>query len=147
MCPERTSPQVLRPKRWLLAMVAGVALLVIAGAAFTYRQSGWTFTSTVLAIMSALGIGGVLELATSRIVLSASGLEAGSIWSRRRYAVADVESVTWAAGSGVSVKLSNGGWARMPELGYNAQGLSNTLRAWLKRNRVTRELESPRKSG
>jgi hypothetical protein len=125
--------QILRPKRWLLALIAGVAVLFIVGTMFTYSQFGWTFTSITFVVMSVLAIGGVLELATSRIVLAADGLEAGSIWSRRRHAVADIESVTWASGSGVSVKLSNGGWAKMPELGYNAQGLANTLRAWLKR--------------
>jgi hypothetical protein len=115
-------------------MIVAVALLFIMGAMFSYSQFGWTFTSVTLTIMSVVGIGGVLELATSRIVLAADSLEAGSIWSRRRHAVADIESVTWASGSGVSLKLSNGGWAKMPELGYNAQGLANTLRAWLKRS-------------
>jgi hypothetical protein len=126
--------RILRPKRWLLAMIAGVAALFIVGATFTYLQFGWTFTSITLTIMSGLAVGGIVEVATSRIVLSPNSLETGSIWSRRRHALTDVESVTWAAGSGVSVKLSNGRWAKMPELGYNAQGLANTLRAWLKRN-------------
>jgi hypothetical protein len=130
--------QTLRPKRWLLAMIVGVALLFIIGATFTYSQFGWTFTSVTFAIMSGAGIGGIVEVATSRILLSADSLETGSIWSRRRYAVADIESVTWASGSGVSVKLSNGRWAKMPELGYNAQGLANTLRTWLKRSREGR---------
>jgi hypothetical protein len=128
-----TRPQILRPKRWLLAMSVAVTLLFIMGAMFTHTQFGWTFTSITFVAMSVLAVGGVLELVTSRIVLSANSLEAGSIWSRRRYAVADIESVTWASGSGVSVKLSNGGWAKMPELDFNAQGLANTLRAWLKR--------------
>jgi hypothetical protein len=132
---EETRSQTLRPKRWLLAIIAGVALLFIVGATFTSLQFGWTLTSITLTIMSGLAVGGIVELATSRIVLSPNSLEAGSIWSRRRYAVTDVESVTWASGSGVSVKLSNGRWAKMPELGYNSQGLANTLRAWLKRNR------------
>jgi hypothetical protein len=131
---EEIRPQILRPKRWLLALVTGVAGLFIAGAMFADGQSGWTFTSVTLAIMSGLAVAGVVEVATSRVVLSADTLEAGSIWSRRRYAAADIESVTWSAGSGVSVKLSNGRWAKMPELGYNAQGLANTLRAWLKRS-------------
>jgi hypothetical protein len=94
---EETRSQTLRPKRWLLAIIAGVALLFIVGATFTYLQFGWIFTSITLTIMSGLAVGAIVELATSRIVLSPNSLEAGSIWPRRRHSVADVESVTWAS--------------------------------------------------
>jgi hypothetical protein len=85
--------------------------------------------------MTLVGFGGVLEVATNRVVLHDDALECGAIWSRRRYAVTDIESVTWEKGAGVVLKLSDGGWGKLPELGYNAQGLANTVRAWLKRRR------------
>ena len=37
------------------------------------------------------------------------------------------------------MKLKAGGWAKLPELGYNAQGLTNTVRAWLERHRAERQ--------
>ena len=49
--------------------------------------------------------------------------------------MADIASVTWEKGGGVYVKLKAGGWAK----GYNPQGLTNTVRAWLKRHGAERQ--------
>jgi hypothetical protein len=118
-------------------LVIGAAVLFIVGGLTSYRDSGWSITSIGFAAMAVLACGGVLELATSRIALLGDVLESGSAWSRQRYAAADIASVTWESGCGVSIKLLNGGWAKLPELGYNSQGLANSLRAWLKRSRQT----------
>lgn len=126
-------PRVLRPKPWVFALVVTAATLFVAGAVSSYHHSGWTWTSLGFAGLAVLGIAGVTEVASTRIVLTQDLLEAGSVWSRRRYPVAGITSVTWEGGVGVSVKLSSGGWAKLPELGYNSQSLANTLRAWLKR--------------
>jgi hypothetical protein len=127
--------QHLRPKAWLLAVAVGAAALFAAGALFTYTRSGWTWTSLGLAGMLAVAVAGVVEVATSRVVLRDDALECGAVWSRRRIAAADIDSVTWERGAGVAVKLTNGAWAKLPELGYNSQGLANKLRAWLNRTR------------
>lgn len=127
---------MLRPRAWLFTSALSAAILFISGAVFSYRHAGWNWVSIAFAGLSLLGCVGVAELATTRIVLSEHGLETGSMWSRRRYSAGDIVSVTWESGSGVSVKLSTGGWAKVPELGYNSQGLANTLRAWLKRSKT-----------
>ena len=126
--------QSLRPKRWLLITAMVAAALFMAGLVFTYRQSGWTWLSLAFAGMTLLGLGGVIEVATSRVALLDDALECGALWSRRRYPVSEIASVTWEKGGGVYVKLKAGGWAKLPELGYNSQGLTNTVRAWLKRH-------------
>jgi len=126
--------QSLRPKRWLLITAMVAAALFVAGLVFTYRQSGWTWLSLAFAGMTLLGLGGVIEVATSRVALLDDALECGALWSRRRYPVSEIASVTWEKGGGVYVKLKAGGWAKLPELGYNSQGLTNTVRAWLKRH-------------
>ena len=110
------------------------AALFMAGLVFTYRQSGWTWLSLAFAGMTLLGLGGVIEVATSRVALLDDALECGALWSRRRYPVSEIASVTWEKGGGVYVKLKAGGWAKLPELGYNSQGLTNTVRAWLRRH-------------
>jgi len=139
MSAERSSPRVLRPKAWVVALVLAAATVFVAGAVSSYYHSGWNWVSLGFAGLSVLGVVGVTEVASTRIVLSENLLEAGSVWSRHRYPVADIASVTWEWGAGVSVKLSSGGWARLPELGYDSQGLANTLRAWLKRVRAGAE--------
>jgi hypothetical protein len=137
MSTDRNPPRVLRPRRWLLALVIGVALLFIAGAVFTLWHSGWTLVSVTFVGMSMLACAGILEVGTSRIVLAEDSLEFGSLWSRRRYTATDIVSVTWEGGAGVFLKLGNGRWAKPPMLGYNSQSLTNSLRAWLKRSRPT----------
>jgi len=139
MTAQQNARQVLRPKLWLFVLVLGGTGLFIAGFVSSYQASGWDVYTIGFAALSALGCVGCLELGRSRIVLSRDALESRSALSRRRYTVADVESITWESGCGVSVKLSKGGWAKLPDLGYDSQGLANTLRAWLKRGRAIPE--------
>src|SRR5262245_3151488 len=108
MSTDWSLSRVLRPRRWLLALIIGVALLFIVGAIFTVWRAGWTVVSVTFVGMSMLACAGILEVATSRIVLAEGSLEFGSLWSRRRYAAADIASVTWEKGGGVFVKLANG---------------------------------------
>jgi hypothetical protein len=125
----------LRPKPWLFAVVAATAVLFVAGLVFTYTSGGWTWVSLTFAGMATLALAGIVEVATSRVVLHADAIECGAIWSRRRIQAADIDSVRWERGGGVALKLAKGGWAKLPELGYNSQGLANTVRAWLNRAR------------
>ena len=130
--------QHLRPKQWVLVAAAAAATLFAAGRLFTYTQSGWTWLSLTFAGMTLIGIGGIVEVATSRVSLHDDALECGTVWSRRRYPVTAIASVTWEKGGGVYLKLENGGWGKLPDLGYDSQGLTNTIRAWLKRQRADR---------
>jgi hypothetical protein len=117
-------------------IAAAAALAFAAGLVFTYRQDGWTWASIAFAGMTLMGVAGILEVASSLVTLHDDALECGTVWSRRRYPVGDIVSVTWEKGAGVVLKLADGGWGKLPELGYNAQGLANTVRAWLKRRRT-----------
>ena len=128
-----TPDRVLRPKLWLVTLVMGMGVVSATLAALTYRHSGWSTRAGALAALALLACAGLAELGTLRVVLSRGGLEVRKLWRVRRYGIEELESVTWEAGVGVSVKLAAGGWAKLPELGYNAQGLANTIRAWLKR--------------
>ncbi len=44
----------------------------------------------------------------------------------------EITKVTWEAGCGVSLLLSDGKWVKVPDLGHNSQGLTNSIRSWLK---------------
>jgi hypothetical protein len=126
-------PRVLRPEPWLLAPIAGAAIAFVAGTVLTWRQSGWGVVSFGFAAMSVVAFCAIVQTATTRIVLSERAIEFGSLLRRRCCAAADIASVTWESGSGVALKRADGGWIKPPEMGYNAQSLANTLRAWLKR--------------
>ncbi len=132
-------PRVLRTRPWLATGVVVSNALFLAGAAFTYRQTQWSLTFIGFALLSVVGALGILELAVSRIVLRNDILETRDLFRRRQYPASAIRSVTWEGGSGVSVELVQGGWAKLPELGYNSQSLANTLRAWLKRCRKGEE--------
>ena len=41
----------------------------------------------------------------------------------------EIESVTWEAGCGVSLKMNDGKWVKLPDYGHNAQGMTNSIRA------------------
>jgi hypothetical protein len=128
-------PRVLRTRPWLAIVVVVANALFLAGAASSYRETQWSPAFIGFALLSVVGVLGILELAVSRIVLRDNILETRDLFSRRQYQASTIRSVKWEGGSGVSVELVQGGWAKLPELGYNSQSLTNTLRAWLKRCR------------
>lgn len=55
-----------------------------------------------------------------------------TIFRKTAIARSDFVKVTWEAGCGVSLLLTDGTWAKVPDLGQNSQGLTNSIRAWLK---------------
>jgi hypothetical protein len=114
-------------------VLAIAKMLFVAGFVFTYSRSGWTWMSVVFAAMALVAALGFVELGTTRLIITDDYLDFGPIWKRRRYARDDIKRVTWAKGVGVSLELVSGGWAKLPAVGYSSQGLTNTIRAWLKR--------------
>ena len=117
------------PSRFNL-MASAIALLIVAsGAAYTWRQSGWTWTSGVLAFMTLVGIGGVIESAIRRIVLDDDTLVVFDIWGRKRFDRSEIESVHEYKGSPPIMLLRNGRKVELPSV---ANAVSNSIRAWLK---------------
>jgi len=127
------TPRILRPRSSLYVILAVAKMLFVAGLVFTYARSGWTFTSVGFAVMTLVAALGFVEIGTTRLIIADDYLDVGPIWKRRRYQRADIKRVTWEKGAGVVLELNRGGWAKLPELGFNSQGLTNTIRAWLKR--------------
>jgi len=74
----------------------------------------------------------------TRIILGSDSLRIVSVSSfqSRTFTRAEIASVTWASGCGASLTLRNGEGVRLPSAGRNAQGLTNTIRAWLRRTEV-----------
>ena len=131
--------QVLRPKAGVRALcvviyVAGVVLLAVH-LPFGIPDGHRVWFVPVYAIVGALWLA---DGFTRRIVLGSDSIRIVSIsdFQSRTISRTEVDSVTWEAGCGASIKLRDGKWVRLPNVGRNPQGLTNTIRAWLKRTEV-----------
>jgi hypothetical protein len=128
--------QVLRPKPGVRALcvviyVAGVVLLAIHlpfGVPDGHRV--W-----VVPLYGIVGAFWLADAFTRRIVLGSDSIRIVSIsdFQSRTLSRVEVDSVTWEKGCGASIKLRDGKWVRLPNVGRDLQGLTNTIRAWLKR--------------
>jgi hypothetical protein len=131
------STQILRPK-------AGVRVLCIviylAGCVLIWfrlpfeipdRFKTWFAPCYVL-----LGALGIADLLLTQIALGSDNVRIVSGFRSQSIPRAEIDSVTWAAGCGASLILRGGKGVRLPSVGRNAQGLTNTIRAWLKKTQV-----------
>lgn len=124
---------MLKPRQWLLLSAIGLALVASLTAAAMRFAYGWGLPSLVLLAIGGLASGYVAELLMTRLILGEGVLEIRTLGKRKSCDVAELAGVTWEKGSGVALKLVSGGWLKLPELGYDSQALTNTVRAWLKR--------------
>jgi hypothetical protein len=84
-----------------------------------------------------LGALWLVDVFLTRIVLGHDSLRIVSVPFRSQtIRRSEIDSVTWAAGCGSSLVLRDGQGVSLPSVGRNAQGLTNTIRAWLKRTEV-----------
>ena len=124
---------MLRPARyvWVIgvacfALSIGIALIgVLAPGPLWLRAF-----SVVFVAMASLAL---LEVSQRRIRLTEGGIEFVSNLRRRFVPRSEIESVTWEAGCGATLTLVGGGAIELPEVGRSPQGLTNSVRAWLKR--------------
>ena len=131
--------QVLRPKAGVRALcvaiyLAGVTLLTVH-LPFSIPDRHRVWIVPVFALFGALWLA---DAFTTRIVLGPDSIHLVSIsdFQSRTIPRVEIESVTWEKGCGASIRLRDGKWVRLPSVGRDAQGLTNTIRAWLKRTEV-----------
>ncbi len=75
-----------------------------------------------------------IEVRTSYLRLGTEALEFRENFKSKAFPKAEIEKVTWEAGSGVSILLSSGEWIKVPTFFENSQGITNSIRAWLKKS-------------
>lgn len=81
---------------------------------------------------SILGVAGTVESFFMYIRLDETEIRFRETFRNTAIPRSDIVRVTWEAGCGVSLLLSDGTWAKVPDLGHNSQGLTNSIRSWLK---------------
>lgn len=74
---------------------------------------------------------GFADALVTSLEMNEKALTLRSLKGARTIERQSIESVGWEAGVGVSMKLVDGAWVKLPYLG-NSQGCTNTIRAWLK---------------
>ena len=129
--------QVLRPK-------AGVRVLCIiiylAGCVLIWIHLPFgipdRFKIWIAPCYVFLGALGIADLLLTQIALGSDNVRIVSGFRSRTIPRAEIDNVTWAAGCGASLILHDGKGVRLPSVGRNAQGLTNAIRAWLKRTQV-----------
>ena len=94
------------------------------------RGDGLTWLFLGLFAISIVTLIGTISVFTDAICLGETELKARKDFRVSTVQRADIEKVTWAKGSNVSVLLKSGSWVSLPEVGRNSQGLCNSVRAW-----------------
>ena len=125
--------RVFRAPGWIWFAVGFSTLLCATGTAFLLWQGGSWFITASAALMTLVGVGGLLECLVSRVELLDDAILVRSLFSRRRYPREQVEGVAEAKGVAPALKLAGGEWAKVPEV--IGGGLGNSVRAWLRAGR------------
>jgi hypothetical protein len=113
-----------------MLFVIGITLGVIG--AWRLQKSAGFSVAHLLLILGALSIIAAVQHSMTRVILLPDRLEFGGLFGRTSIPKEEIESVTWEAGCGVSLRMKTQTWRRVPDLG-RAQGVCNSIRAWLKR--------------
>ena len=128
--------KILRPK---IGVRLIIVVIYLAGIALLNFHLPFNIPERYkLLVLACFVIGGafaVVDIFLKQIVLQNDSITIVSLsdYISRTILRADIESVTWEKGCGASMNLCDGKWVRLPKVGLNAQGLTNTIRAWLNR--------------
>ncbi|PWU08748.1 MAG: hypothetical protein C5B50_28935 [Verrucomicrobia bacterium] len=126
--------EILRPKAGVrvlfVALYLAGSLLIWVHLPFGIpdRLKDW-----IAPIYNVLGLLCLTDLFLERIVLGSDSVRIVTGFRSQTIPRADIDGVTWAAGCGASFILRGGKSVRLPSVGRAPQGLTNTIRAWLKR--------------
>ena len=117
---------------WRAGVVFSIATLALLATAWLTFRGHHYIAGSLLSITGMIAAKGTWEALAASVILKSGEIEFGSVLGRHTIRKEDIESVTWEKGCGVSLKLKDGGWQRVPDL-HNAQRVSAGIRAWLKR--------------
>ena len=128
---NRNQLKTYRCSNWLRAFSALGVLLFSFSAYFLYIENGLSFLTVVAMAMVPLAILAFTDSIVARIEPRADQLLIVHNLKTTRY---DQTSVTEVKRDGgfVFVKLDDGDWRKIPDIGRNSQSIFNTILAWQK---------------
>jgi len=124
--------RMFRAPRWAVAAAMVSAVLFLAVAYLSYRFNGLSWVTVTLLVLVPIGIAGAVDALTQRIELHREHIVVVRNLRRREYPRRMFVKAQWGKGVPVSLQSTSGEWIHLPGVGSTAQGLVNTLRAWLK---------------
>jgi len=124
------SKKTFRYAAWV-RVVTGTAAAVSIPLLLAGYQPGSQPARLALCGFVLLSIAALAETLISRIELRADGIMIVSLLARRFIARGDIESATWEKGCGVSLRLTGGTWARLPDLGLDSRDVVKCIHQWL----------------
>lgn len=113
-----------------LALAGAIGALVLA---YCLRADGSIWLPVFFMLFGLFGVLVFLEVLTSHMKLGKKHLEIRTNFRKTDIRKSDIIDVTWASGCGVSIQIKDGSWVPLPTFCKNSLGLSNSLRAWLRR--------------
>ena len=115
-----------------MAATIAAAGLFSAVTYLSYRFNGRSWVTVALIALIPIAIAGVADALTQRIELHREHIVVVRNLRRREYPRRMFVKAQWWKGVPVSLQSTSGEWVHLPGIGPTAQGLVNTLRAWLK---------------
>ena len=108
------------------------SLFTAWGAYFQFTSSNEKWVSIGLASFSIFGVLTLVEVISSRLKLTPDEIQITQWFKTKRIPVKKISDVSWEKGCGVTLKMKDGNWEKIPSLGKNSQGLTNSIRACIK---------------
>jgi hypothetical protein len=125
--------KVLQPKAGVRVLCLFIYLLGILIIAVGVSERFKMMAVVGYAVVGALW---VTDVFITRIVLGAEKIFIFSYFRLRTILRSDIEGVTWKSGCDAFLKLRDGKRVSLPNAGQNAQGIANTVRAWLNKTQA-----------
>jgi hypothetical protein len=124
--------KTLTPSRGTGYFLLCGAVIFIAIGVWRRHHGDNTWAASIFFLLGSLNVIAAVQHLGSSIRLLPDRLDYGSFGARRTIEKERIDSVTWQKGCGVSLKMKDSSWIRIPDLG-RAPGVCNSIRSWLKR--------------
>lgn len=108
------------------------SLLAIVFAFIEFDADAITWFFYALLLLCVVFPVSVAAVFTDQMNLGESNIEIRHNFRRSKIPRATIGDVTWAKGVGVVLSMKDGRTKILPDIGHNAQGASNSIRAWLR---------------
>jgi hypothetical protein len=127
-----------QPKRYkpgwfsIAVMTAGFAVIVL----LKFRRNGWAASGWMdvgFYLIAPIAIALIGNLFFAGVTIDEEAIEMAGLFSRKRFALADIEKVETAKGADVKLRLRDGRWVSLPSwVGADGWGIAASLRQRIK---------------